>query len=350
MTPVDEKARLAALRRYRILDTDPEEAFDDLTFLASHICNTPIALISLIDENRQWFKSRRGLDGVRETERSVAFCTHAIQQPRIMEVPDTREDERFRHNPFVTGQPHIRFYAGAPLVTPDGYALGTLCVVDTEPRRLSPAQMRALDALRHQAQAQLELRLGLDELQRALDERDRAEAQQTALIAELRSSLEKVDKLVALMPYTSTCALNIVVPAEPGSIPRVSEGVKQLLQGKGWQEEQIMPVELALDEALANAIRHGCKNDPTKQVQCIVTTDAKGEVVIAVRDPGPGFEPSKVPNPLEGENMFKGSGRGVYLINQLMDEVGFADGGREVQMKKRRGQSQGSDQGPLRAS
>jgi serine/threonine-protein kinase RsbW len=111
-----------------------------------------------------------------------------------------------------------------------------------------------------------------------------------------------------------------------------------------------MPVELALDEALANAIRHGCKNDPTKQVQCIVTTDARGEVVIAVRDPGPGFEPSKVPNPLEGENMFKGSGRGVYLINQLMDEVGFADGGREVQMKKRRGKSQGSDQDPLRAS
>jgi anti-sigma regulatory factor (Ser/Thr protein kinase) len=350
MPPVDEQARLGALRRYRILDTDPEAGFDDLTLLASHICNTPIALISLIDENRQWFKSQRGLDGVRETERSVAFCTHAIQQPTIMEVPDTREDERFRHNPFVTGQPHIRFYAGAPLVTPDGYALGTLCVVDTEPRRLSPDQMRALDALRHQVQAQLELRLGLNELQHALDERDRAEVQQAALIAELRSSLEKVDKLVALMPFTSTCALNIVVPAEPASIPRVSEGVKQLLQGKGWQEEQIMPVELALDEALANAIRHGCKDDPTKQVQCIVSIDASGEVVIAVRDPGPGFEPSAVPNPLEGENMFKGSGRGVFLINQLMDEVGFTDGGREVQMKKRRAQRQGSDQSPLRAS
>ncbi|HTM33966.1 MAG TPA: ATP-binding protein [Vicinamibacterales bacterium] len=340
MPEVDEQARLTALRSYQILDTEPEAAFDDLTLLASQICGTPMALITLIDEDRQWFKSERGI-GIRETERSVAFCTHAIKQPgRIMEVPDTREDARFRENPFVTGQPHIRFYAGAPLVTPDGYALGTLCVVDTEPRRLTPEQMEALSALRHQAQAQLELRRRLMDLRRALADRDKAEAEQAELIKELRSSLQKVDKLTALMPYTSTCEMNIVVPAEPASIPRVSEGIRQLLQGKGWTEEELMPVELALDEALANAIRHGCKNDPTKNVQCIVTTGNHGELVVAVRDPGPGFEPAAVPNPLEGENVFKGSGRGVFLINQLMDEVGFADGGREVQMKKRRAQPQ----------
>ncbi len=315
MPLVDEQARLAALRRYRILDTEPEEAFDDLTLLASYICNTPMALITLIDENRQWFKSQRGLEGVRETERSVAFCTHAIPQSEILEVPDTREDERFRNNPFVTGQPHIRFYAGAPLITPDGHALGTLCVVDTQPRRLTPEQIRALDALRHQAQAQLELRRRYLELKQTLADRD---------------------KLTDLMAYTDTCEMNIVVPAEPESIPKVSQGVKQLLEGKGWGEDQIVPVELALDEAMANAIRHGCKNDPTKHVQCLVTTNGQGEVVIAVRDPGPGFEPAKVPNPLEGDNVFKGSGRGVFLINQLMDEVGFADGGREVQMRKRR--------------
>jgi serine/threonine-protein kinase RsbW len=97
-----------------------------------------------------------------------------------------------------------------------------------------------------------------------------------------------------------------------------------------------MPVELALDEALANAIRHGCKNDPTKQVQCVVSTDAKGELVIVVRDPGPGFDVASVPNPLKKENMLKPSGRGVFLINQLMDRVEFADGGRELLMKKRR--------------
>jgi anti-sigma regulatory factor (Ser/Thr protein kinase) len=335
MPPVDEPARLAALRRYRILDTDPELAFDDLTMLASHICGTPMALITLIDEDRQWFKSEIGV-GIRETERSIAFCTHAIKQPGIMEVPDAREDDRFRHNPMVVGEPHIRFYAGAPLVTPDGHGLGTLCVVDTKPRRLSAVQAQALDALRRQAQAQLELRRNLIELEAALAARDRAEAEQTALVAELRRSLEKVDKLSALMPFTSTCEMNLVLPAVPSSIPAVSEGVRQLLESKGWTDDELMPVELSIDEALANAIRHGCKNDPTQKVQCVVTTDAKGEVLIVVRDPGPGFDAAKVPNPLAGENVLKPSGRGVFLINQLMDEVGFGDGGREVQMRKRR--------------
>lgn len=332
----DEQARLAALRRYRILDTEPEQRFDDLTMLASQICETPMSLITLIDSDRQWFKSKVGL-GIDETERSVAFCTHAIQQPAsIMQVPDAARDARFRDNPFVTGEPNIRFYAGAPLVTPDGFALGTLCVIDVKPRTLSEAQLRALDALRRQVEAQLELRQHLKELEQALAERDRAEAAQTALVEELRTSLGKVEKLAALMPYCSTCELNLVIPATPTSIPTVSEGVRQLLKGKGWSDDELMPVELALDEALANAIRHGCKNDASKQVQCVVTADVSGELVIVVRDPGPGFDVSTVPNPLEGANLLKPSGRGVFLINQLMDKVEFADGGREVLMQKRR--------------
>jgi len=128
-----------------------------------------------------------------------------------------------------------------------------------------------------------------------------------------------------------------VIPATPASIPTVSEGVRQLLQSKGWSDEALMPVELALDEALANAIRHGCKGDPSKQVQCVVSTDVStGELVIVVRDPGPGFDLAAVPNPLEGDNVLKPSGRGVFLINQLMDSVEFADGGRKVTMQKRR--------------
>lgn len=336
MPTVDERARLAALRSYRILDTEPEQAFDDLAYLASLICGTPMALITLIDDTRQWFKAEVGV-GLRETERSIAFCTHAITDPdRILEVPDATTDARFRDNPMVTGSPGIRFYAGAPLVTPDGHALGTLCVVDTRPRTLTNEQLHALDVLRRQAEAQLELRRNLTELEAALQARDAAEAEQGALIQELRASLDKVDKLSALIPYCSICELDMVIPADPAAIPRISEGVKQLLESKGWTDEEVMPVELALDEALANAIRHGCQDDPTKQVRCIVTSDAVGEVMIVVRDPGPGFDARCVPNPLEGDNVLKPSGRGVFLINQLMDEVDFADGGREVHMRKRR--------------
>ena len=331
----DEQARLAALRRYRILDTEPEQRFDDLTLLASQICDTPISLITLIDSDRQWFKSRVGLD-VEETSRGVAFCAHAIRQPGIMQVSDAATDARFRDNPFVTGEPNIRFYAGAPLITPDGHALGTLCVIDVKPRRLNEGQLRALDALRRQVESQLELKRNIDELAAALGERDRAEAAQAALVTELRASLENVEKLGALMPFCSTCELNLVIPATPSSIPTVSEGVRQLLLGKGWSDDELMKVELALDEALANAIRHGCRNDPTKHVQCVVSTDAAGELVIVVRDPGPGFDVAKVPNPLQGANLLKPSGRGVFLINELMDKVEFADGGREVVMQKRR--------------
>ncbi len=143
--------------------------------------------------------------------------------------------------------------------------------------------------------------------------------------------MTQVNKLTALIPYTSTCELNMVIPATPAGIHMVSEGVMQLLQRKHWGEDDIIKIDLALQEALANGIRHGCKGDPTKSVQCSVTCDENGELMIVVRDPGPGFDLSQVANPLDSENMLKPSGRGVFLINQLMDQVAFADGGREVQ-------------------
>ncbi len=331
----DEAARLAALRRYRILDTDPEQAFDDLTLLASNICKTPIALISLIDEDRQWFKSKVGVS-ISETSRSVAFCAHAIQGEGIFTVRDAREDARFRDNPLVVDEPHLRFYAGAPLVTPDGHSLGTLCVVDRVPRTLTAEQSTALDALRRQVEAQLELRRNLAELSTALAERDRSEAARETLLDELRQSLDNVSKLSALIPYTSACELNIIIPATPVGINTVSEGVMQLLQRKHWSQDELIKVDLALQEALANGIRHGCSGDSTKNIQCIVTCDASGELMMVVRDPGPGFDATTVPNPLEPENLFKPSGRGIFLINHLMDEVAFSDGGRELVMRKRR--------------
>lgn len=335
MTSRAETERLAALRRYRILDTDPEQRFDDLALLASHICGTPMALITLVDEHRQWFKARVGVS-IAETSRAISFCTHAIQQRDLFVVSDAMTDERFRDNPQVTGDSHIRFYAGAPLVTPDGHALGTLCVVDRTPRTLTPEQVQSLDALRRQVEAQLELRLNLFELEQALEERERIEAAQTELIAELRSAHHNVRRLSALMPLCSTCQFTITIPADPSAIPTVTDGVTQVLQDKQWPDEDVMAVELALQEAVANAIRHGCSGDRTKQLQCSVACDESGEVVITVRDPGHGFDPAAVPDPLAPQNMLKSSGRGIFLINGLMDEVQFADGGRQVQMRKRK--------------
>ena len=172
--PPDEDRRLEALRRYDIVDTDPEQGFDDITLLASQICGVPIALISLVDEQRQWFKSKIGVRES-ETSRDIAFCAHGILQPEFFEVEDARADLRFASNPLVTQDPKIRFYAGAPLRNSDGYALGMLCVKDRVPRELTPDQKQALQALSRQVVAQLELRNSLRESQRYVQERRGAE-------------------------------------------------------------------------------------------------------------------------------------------------------------------------------
>ncbi len=171
--PADEQQRLERLYSYDVLDTLPEQAYDDITYLAAQLCGSEIAVVSLVDRDRQWFKSVRGLD-VRETPRDMAFCAHAILQPEeLLVVPDATVDIRFAGNPLVTADPSIRFYAGAPLVSGDGSALGTLCVIDRQPRELEPQQARSLEALSRQVMAQLELRVAVRDLEQHATEQHR---------------------------------------------------------------------------------------------------------------------------------------------------------------------------------
>ena len=156
--PENEDERLAVLKKYDILDTEPDAAFDAVVKLASYICQTPIAAISLVDEHRQWFKAITGLDA-KETSRDVAFCAHAILSDDPLIVPDARRDQRFCDNPLVTSSPDIGFYAGVPLVTASGHRLGTLCVIDQVPRDISGEQVDAIKTLAANVMAHLDLRL-----------------------------------------------------------------------------------------------------------------------------------------------------------------------------------------------
>lgn len=185
--PPNESARLAALNAYNVLDTDPEADFDDLTALAAQICGTPIALVSLVDANRQWFKSRHGLD-MAETHRDYSYCAYTILEAEPLVVPDALADERFADNPLASSDPNVRFYAGVPLQTPDGQVLGSFCVIDHTPRELSSEQLDALRILGRQVIAQLELR--------------RAAREQARLLAETLEERRRLDELMATVPGT----------------------------------------------------------------------------------------------------------------------------------------------------
>jgi GAF domain-containing protein len=194
--PVAEKKRLRVLWQYEVLDTVPEEMFDDLTELAARICEAPIALISLVDDKRQWFKSKVGTT-LSETSRDVSFCSHAIQQQGLFIVPDATKDERFAKNPLVVEEPKIRFYAGAPLITPDGHALGTLCIIDKKPRELREDQKQALIILARHVVTQLELRRRSREVAELRNERDALETELTQLQQKLKETRKASSKSTA---------------------------------------------------------------------------------------------------------------------------------------------------------
>ena len=209
--PDAETIRLQALASYNILDTLPEEEYDSITQLAAQICQTPISLISLVDNHRQWFKSAHGLP-IRQTPRQQALCTYAIQTPdEVMEIADTRVDARFSDNPLVVGDPHVIYYAGAPLVDADGQALGTLCVIDHKPRQLSAEQLRTLQTLGRQVVIQLQLHRSRAQLVQAneqmvllnqeLRERDRTEQRLQELLDQEKTLNERKNQFVAIVSH-----------------------------------------------------------------------------------------------------------------------------------------------------
>lgn len=221
-SPDNEASRLEALKDIEILDTPAERQLDDLTRLAAMICQTPMALISLVDDHRQWFKSKIGLDAC-ETDRDIAFCARAIQENEIFIVPDARRDARFKNNPLVTGAPHIRFYAGAPLVTDDGYALGTLCVLDQRPRRLNAKQKEALAALARQVVAQMTLR------------------RQTASIAGANALLKQSEENYRIVAETASDV--IITVDESAAILFVNPAAKKVL---GYEPQELIGKNLAI--------------------------------------------------------------------------------------------------------
>ena len=216
--PQDEAGRRAALKRYRVLDTPPEAAFDDLTSLASQLCSTPIALISLVDGERQWFKSKIGIDTA-EAARNETFCAHTIlRADEVMEIPDAQTDPRFANSELVTSPPHIRFYAGAPLVTADGYAVGALCVMDKTSRKLSPEQVAGLKALSRNVVAQLEARQHTRDLTKEVSERERVEAALLHRNQRLAESEQETKRLLALAEKSRGALLSVLEDQKRDSV------------------------------------------------------------------------------------------------------------------------------------
>lgn len=264
--PSNETDRLAALYALGVLDTETEKDFDDIVALASNVCGVPMSLVSLVDTDRQWFKARIGTD-LTETSRDVSFCSHAILGRDLLVVPDAQQDARFSDNPLVREAGGIRFYAGAPLVTTDGFGLGALCVVDSEPRRLDVEQLQALRALARQVTAQLELRryaVTLANTTARLQELERRKDDLAALVGgELKASLRLMDTYLDGLGHTGRHDLelaDLVGHAAAAHVRGLRELLDHLLQladaGMGTDSLHMRQIDLTrLTQRAVEAVR-----------------------------------------------------------------------------------------------
>ncbi|MCC2656351.1 MAG: domain S-box [Panacagrimonas sp.] len=247
--PANEAERLAALRELRLLDTLPEPSYQDIVTLASSICDVPIALISLLDEERQWFKARVGLEAA-ETARELAFCGHAILQPdQMLEVADARKDPRFRENPLVTGAPDIRFYAGVPLVTEGGHALGTLCAIDRRPRTLTPQQGEALRALARQVVELLRMRRALFERDEARERLASSESRFRVIVGNLPGFVFRAEARPPWRVQYASVGVEGLTGYPPAFLENNPRGFQQLLLG-----EDIERVDAELSAQVAQGL------------------------------------------------------------------------------------------------
>ena len=365
-----EESRLDALRRYRILDTTPEEAFDDLVHIAALVCRTPISLISLVDQARQWFKAKKGIEEP-ELPRESAFCAHAILGVDVLVVPDAHADARFQSNPLVLGAPGIRFYAGAPLVTPEGYGLGTLCVIDRVPRSIGPEEIRALRALAREVMVHLEHRRILLEVTECSSElEDFSSTVAHDLRAPLRAmrgigqivredysgkplgteGLSLLDRMTAaagrmdaliegLLAYSRLSRQEIVLePVALGPLlGRVLEDLGPDLASRHASVEVSpdLPVvrahRLMLGQALINLISNGVKfvAPGTPPRVTVSATSENGRALLAVVDNGIGIAPelqgrlfrpfSRLP---QADGTFPGTGFGLAIVRKAVERMG----------------------------
>lgn len=332
--PENESDRLHNLYEYNILDTLPEEAFNNIVKIASQICQTPISAISFIDSDRQWFKSSIGME-ILESPRKISFCAHVLNEPNMLIIPDTSQDERFKTNPFVTKEPFIVFYAGLPIISSDGFALGSLCVIDKEPRRLSDNQLEALKALRDQVQYLLELRLTknklleknseLEGINKALDafttvaahdikspidslsmainlinlkyKEAFKDAQFISYFKILENNVNKIRKLIDdIMIYAkSSQALNI---RENFEIAPFLKEIIQLIDPLGHytfilpeKNFKICVNKNALERILINLITNAIRYNDKEKIEIKISAEARGKnYYFSVADNGPGIE------------------------------------------------------------